>query len=140
MPILVYGHEGCPMVVPVRIILNRANVLYEYINIHKDADAAARVRAINNGNESVPTLVFEDGSTLTEPSAAELSARLKALGIEVVERTQILARASLYVALIGGGLLGLLIGGVLGNPGLGLIVGTGVGFAANVVLIRTAGN
>ncbi|HEY1011098.1 MAG TPA: glutaredoxin domain-containing protein [Herpetosiphonaceae bacterium] len=82
-PIMLYGHAACPQVPPVRGLLARAKVPYEYVNIRKDESAAARVRAINNGNESVPTLVFPDGSTLTEPSTGELTARLEALGYAV---------------------------------------------------------
>jgi hypothetical protein len=40
-----------------------------------------RVVEINAGNESVPTLVFADGSTLTEPSRKALMARLESLNI-----------------------------------------------------------
>lgn len=36
-----------------------------------------------DGNESVPTLLFPDGSTLTEPSVGELKAKLESLGYEV---------------------------------------------------------
>jgi hypothetical protein len=38
---------------------------------------------INNGNASVPTLVFPDGSTLTEPSTAVLRQKLQSLGYAV---------------------------------------------------------
>lgn len=81
--VILYGHAACPQVPPVRGLLGRAGVPYDYVNIRQDADAAARVRAINGGNESVPTLVFADGGTLTEPSVAELVARLEALGYGV---------------------------------------------------------
>jgi mycoredoxin len=139
MPILVYGHETCPMVVPVRVMLNRANVPYHYINIRQNADGAARVRAINNGNETVPTLVFEDGTTLTEPSPAQLSTRLRALGFAVAESTRIMAGVALFVALIGGGLLGLLTGAVFGVEGIGLSVGIAVGLGVNILIVRRFG-
>lgn len=134
--IIVYGHESCPMVVPVRLMLNRAKVTYTYINIHEDPHAAERVRAINHGNESVPTLVFEDGTTLTEPSPAQLSARLKDLGFAVNENTRIIAWLSMYAPLLGGGLLGVLVGGILGDAGSGLIFGTAVGFGFNLLNVR----
>lgn len=81
--ILVYGHPGCPAVPPVTAMLTQAKVAYEYVNIRQEPDAVTRVRAINNGNESVPTLVFPDGSTLTEPSASELKRKLEAMGYRV---------------------------------------------------------
>lgn len=45
--------------------------------------AAARVRAINQGRESVPTLGFPDSASLTEPSPQELKAGLEAMGYNV---------------------------------------------------------
>ena len=81
--IIVYGHPSCPALVPVRGILTQSKVKFEYIDIHLDSVAAARVRAINNGNESVPTLVFPDGSALTEPTVGELKSKLESLGYKV---------------------------------------------------------
>jgi mycoredoxin len=81
--IIVYGHPACPALWPVKGLLTRSKVKFEYIDIHQDSAAAARVRAINNGNESVPTLVFPDGSTLTEPTVGELRSKLESLGYKV---------------------------------------------------------
>lgn len=81
--IIVYGHPTCPNLEPVKGLLTQAKVKFEYIDIHQDGIAAARVRAINNGNESVPTLVFPDSSTLTEPTVGELQSKLKSLGYKV---------------------------------------------------------
>jgi mycoredoxin len=81
--IILYGSPICAMVPSVRGTLERANADYEYVDIFGDAQARARVREINRGYESVPTLVFPDGSTLTEPSPNELKAKLKTLGYQV---------------------------------------------------------
>jgi len=81
--IIVYGHPTCPNLGPVKGLLTQSKVKFEYIDIHQDGVAAARVRTINNGNESVPTLVFPDGSTLTEPTVGELQSKLKSLGYKV---------------------------------------------------------
>ena len=81
--ITVYGHPTCPMVPPVLGMLKQAQAQYDYINIHADETGAERVRQINNGNESVPTLVFPDGSTLTEPSVKALRQKLEAMGYKV---------------------------------------------------------
>lgn len=81
--IILYGTPYCPQVYTVRRELGRNDIDYEYINIREHKDAAERVRQINNGYESVPTLVFPDGSTLTEPSTAELLARLREQGEEI---------------------------------------------------------
>jgi mycoredoxin len=80
--IVVYGKPTCAMVVPVRLILEQANAQYEYIDILADAEAKARVREINHGLESVPTLEFPDGSTMTEPTGGDVRQKLQALGYE----------------------------------------------------------
>lgn len=59
------------------------------ININGNAEAREQVKKINNGYASVPTLVFPDGSILTEPSLREI--RLK-LGMEETSLSQKLSR------------------------------------------------
>jgi mycoredoxin len=81
--LILYGHPTCPKVPPVRGLLARSKVDYEYIDIRRDPEAAERVREINRGYESVPTLLFPDGSTLTEPSVKELITKLESLGYSV---------------------------------------------------------
>ncbi len=81
--IIVYGSPVCAMVPPVRRTLERANVDFEYIDIYFSEEARTRISEINSGYQSVPTLVFPDGSTLTEPSILELTTKLEILGYEV---------------------------------------------------------
>ena len=81
--IIIYGTPICAMVPPVRNLLERAAAPYDYIDISRDSEARAEVRAINEGYESVPTLHFPDGSTLTEPSLTQLETKLEALGYQV---------------------------------------------------------
>ncbi len=81
--VILYGHATCPYIPPTLGMLSQSKVDYEYINIRKHPEAAQRVREINNGYESVPTLVFPDGSTLTEPSARQLKAKLESMGYRV---------------------------------------------------------
>jgi mycoredoxin len=49
------------------------------VDVDRDAAAAALVTEINHGNRVVPTVVFADGSSLTNPAADEVTARLAAL-------------------------------------------------------------
>ncbi len=81
--VILYGHPACPGVGPVKSILKGSDIEFQYVNIWQDTEAAAQVKTINNGYESVPTLVFSDGSTLTEPSMWELKAKLEALGYKI---------------------------------------------------------
>lgn len=89
--IKMYAHPYCPSVPAVTSILKGAKVDYDYINIHEDDEARELVRQINRGYESVPTLVFEDGSTLTEPSTGELKAKLQDMGYSVPLKNLMLA-------------------------------------------------
>jgi len=81
--IILYGRPACAMVPPVRNALEHAGVAYEYVDIYNVLEARERVREINQGYESVPTLAFPDGSTLTEPSVGQLQAKLQSLGYQV---------------------------------------------------------
>ena len=48
---------------------------YEYINIEEDEEAAKFVAKVNKGMQSVPTIIFPDGSVLVEPSPRQLAAK-----------------------------------------------------------------
>ncbi|MCU1425121.1 MAG: glutaredoxin-like protein [Microbacteriaceae bacterium] len=56
--------------------LHRAGVPYTEVNIEEVEGTAELVAHVNGGNQTVPTLVFPDGSTATNPSLAEVQARL----------------------------------------------------------------
>jgi mycoredoxin len=58
--------------------LDREGITYAVIDIAEDPDAADLVMEINRGNQTVPTVVFEDGSALTNPSVAQIKAKLPA--------------------------------------------------------------
>ena len=114
--IILYGSMSCPMVPPVRSLLQRAGAEFEYLNISFNQEAKRRVVEINQGNASVPTLVFPDGSTLTEPAISELEAKLRSLGFEVppatpIERVRIILQAP---TLLSFGLIFLAVG-LFGN-------------------------
>lgn len=58
--------------------MDAAGVRYSEVNIEEHPDAAALVERVNGGNQTVPTLVFPDGSAATNPSLADVRARLAA--------------------------------------------------------------
>jgi len=95
--IIMYAHNACPQVPGVVGMFKQSRVNYDYINIKQDEAARERVREINNGYESVPTLIFPDGSTLTEPSATELRAKLKTMGYRVPFYTILLGNIHLII-------------------------------------------
>ena len=77
--IIMYTTQWCPNCWMAKRVMASMGVAYDEINISHDPDAAAIVERINRGYRSVPTLIFPDGSTLTEPRTAELSAKLSAM-------------------------------------------------------------
>jgi mycoredoxin len=81
--IIVYGRPNCPMVRPVLKALIAAQAAFDYVDIIEDENARRRVQDINNGNETVPTLVFPDGGTLSEPGPNKLRSSLRAAGYDV---------------------------------------------------------
>jgi len=58
--------------------LARAGIEIAEVDIERDAGAARYVMSVNGGNQTVPTVVFPDGTALTNPSAAQVKARLGA--------------------------------------------------------------
>jgi mycoredoxin len=57
-------------------MFDQHHIPYRWIDIDKDEKAAKYVESINHGNRSVPTIVWPDGSSLTEPSSDELALKL----------------------------------------------------------------
>ena len=49
------------------------------IDIERDEAAAEFVMSVNGGNQTVPTVLFPDGTALTNPSAAQVKAQLAAI-------------------------------------------------------------
>ena len=56
--------------------LDREGVAYQVVDIEQDPSAADYVMKVNGGNQTVPTVVFADGSALTNPSLAQVTQRL----------------------------------------------------------------
>lgn len=56
--------------------MDREGIGYTEVNIENVDDAAAFVMQINGGNQTVPTVLFPDGSAATNPSLAEVKQRL----------------------------------------------------------------
>jgi mycoredoxin len=51
------------------------------VDIERDPAAAEHVMKVNGGFQTVPTMVFVDGSTLTNPSARAVKQRMEDLAI-----------------------------------------------------------
>ncbi len=60
--------------------LDREGITYEVVDIERTPEAAAIVESANNGNQTDTTLVYADGTAQTNPSIAEVRAKLESLG------------------------------------------------------------
>ena len=56
--------------------LDRAGVPFTEVNIEEIEGTAELVAAVNGGNQTVPTVVFPDGTTATNPSLSTVQQRL----------------------------------------------------------------
>ena len=77
--IKVYGTTWCPDCFRAKQVFERLKVSYTWINIETDASALEYVRKVNKGYQSVPTIVFPDGSILIEPGNKQLEEKLAGL-------------------------------------------------------------
>lgn len=97
--ITLYGAHWCPDCRRSKKFLSEQFVPFNWVDIEQDKEAEAFVLKKNNGKRIIPTIVFEDGSFLVEPSNAELA---KKLGLKTE------AKKTYYdLIIIGGGPAGL---------------------------------
>jgi mycoredoxin len=79
--ILMYGAEWCGDCRRSKRFLDSNNVAYEYVDVEADVSASDKVIEINGGQRSIPVIIFEDGTHLTEPSDAALKSKLEELKV-----------------------------------------------------------
>ena len=79
MPLTMYTTTWCGFCKNLKRQLAKAGVEITEVDIERDPEAAKFVEGVNGGNQTVPTLLFADGSTMVNPSAKEVQARLAEL-------------------------------------------------------------
>ena len=72
----VYGAPWCPDCRRSKQFFAEMRVQYDWIDIDQDEDGARIVKEMNDGKQIIPTIVFDDGSFLAEPSNDELARKL----------------------------------------------------------------
>lgn len=60
----------------LRTQLDSEGIGYTVVDIEEQPETATFVEQVNGGNRTVPTVVFPDGSAATNPSLADVRARL----------------------------------------------------------------
>ena len=74
--IILYGTSWCGGSRRCRLLLERYGIPYQWVDIDQDEQAGKFVEGLNRGFRSVPTIVWPDGSKLTEPTEEELGKKL----------------------------------------------------------------
>ena len=74
--IKVYGAPWCPDCKRAKQFLGEQRVPYAWIDVDEDPEGLRFIEQVNNGKHIIPTIVFEDGSVLVEPTNAELAQKL----------------------------------------------------------------
>lgn len=78
-PLTMYTTPWCGFCRRLKGQLAREGIEVREVDIEADPAAADYVMSVNGGNQTVPTLVFPDGSALTNPSVAQVKTRLTEL-------------------------------------------------------------
>ena len=77
--VTMYSTPWCGYCARLKSQLDREGISYEVVDIEQVPEAAQVVERVNNGNQTVPTLVYADGSAQTNPSVRDVKAKLASL-------------------------------------------------------------
>ncbi len=80
-PLTMYTTQWCSFCKRLKRQLAADGIEMTEIDIEQDPAAADYVMSVNGGFQTVPTVVFHDGSALTNPSAAVVKERLRELAV-----------------------------------------------------------
>jgi len=75
-PVTMFTTTWCGYCVRLKKLMQREGIEFAEVNIEEDDKAADLVMQANGGNRTVPTLLFADGSALTNPSIDQVKAQL----------------------------------------------------------------
>ena len=79
MAVTMYTTVWCGFCSRLKAQMTREGIEFVEVDIERDPAAAELVERVNGGNQTVPTLVFPDGTSATNPSIREVQARLAAM-------------------------------------------------------------
>ena len=78
-PLTMYTTQWCAFCKRLKSQLARDGITMTEVDIERDPAAAKYVMNVNGGNQTVPTIVFPDGSVLVNPSAVQVKKRMAEL-------------------------------------------------------------
>ena len=74
--ITMYGAEWCSDCRRAKRYLAKNQIGYRWVDVEANPDQIATVMQYNDGRKNIPVVVFHDGTHLTEPSDAQMDAKL----------------------------------------------------------------
>ena len=74
--LIMYSTVWCGYCKRLKTMLKSAGIPFTEVDIEHDPAGAEFVMSVNRGNQTVPTVRFPDGSALTNPSLADVKAKL----------------------------------------------------------------
>ncbi len=77
--VTMFTTQWCGYCVRLKKMMQREGIDFAEVDIENDAAAADLVMQANGGNRTVPTLVFRDGTALTNPSIDQVKSQLSQL-------------------------------------------------------------
>ena len=136
----VYGAPWCPDCRRSKQFLGELRVPYEWIDVDQVPEELEYVKEVNRGKQIIPTIVFEDGSFLAEPSNAELALKLgispqaerKYYDLIIVGRGPAGLAAAIYAAREGTDTLVIEESGIGGQAGSTALIDNYPGFSQGV--------
>ena len=78
-PLTMYTTQWCAFCRRLKSQLARDGITMTEVDIERDPAAAEYVMGVNGGNQTVPTVVFPDGSVMVNPSAGQVKKRMAEL-------------------------------------------------------------
>ena len=74
--VTMFTTQWCGYCVRLKKLMQREGIEFAEVDIENDAAAADLVMQANGGNRTVPTLLFADGTALTNPSIDQVKSQL----------------------------------------------------------------
>jgi mycoredoxin len=77
--VTMYSTTWCGYCSRLKSQMQREGIAFEVVDIEQRPEAAALVERVNGGNQTVPTLVYADGTAQTNPPLKDVKAKVAAL-------------------------------------------------------------
>jgi mycoredoxin len=76
-----YSTTWCGYCRRLKSQMDREGIAYTEVDIEQDPESADFVMSVNGGNQTVPTLRFDDGTAMTNPTIVEVKAHLDSISV-----------------------------------------------------------